>query len=420
MTAVSKPSSTYQESRLPLQFRVLNWAGDRLKLNALPALDLKENSLLEAAQNQSGLYDWGDESFLVPFRLLLKSFNTEANLNTIGRYFLRQYCIRLLINRLRLQDDFKRHPEIFQVPIERPLFVVGLFRSGTTFLHNLLSSDPASRWLHVAEVLNPSPPPERETWHNDPRIKEAEKLLEFQDSLAPKYSTALAIDANRPAECARLFEHGFIGHQFDFRANVKTYSEWLEKQDLVDAYRYYRQQLQYLGWRWSENHWVLKSPPHLYTLDALLTVFPDACIVHIHRDPLKVLPSCCSLSSMGRARFSDRVELQGVGSHWVNQFTNGIDRAIKDREKADPKRFYDVNYVDFIKEPLKTIRQIYDYFGYEFSDRVEESVKKCIEANPQHKRGVHRYTLEQFGLDSAEVTRRFANYYEKFNVTKEK
>jgi hypothetical protein len=409
-------STTYQSPHRRFQYRLINWIGTRLKFERLSLFELTEKSLLETAQRLSGLSDFGDDRFLIPLRKLLESLNQEAHLNPIGQYFFRQDCIRLLVNRLKLQNDFKHHPEILQVPIQRPLFVVGLFRSGTTFLHNLLSQDPASRWLHLAEALYPSPPPEQKTWANDSRLEEAKKIVKLQNSLALNFATAHHIAANKPAECSRLFEHEFIGHLFDFRANVKSYSEWLYQQDLRDAYQSYKQQLQYLAWNWSGEHWTLKAPAHLFALDALLETFPDACIVHIHRDPYKVLPSICSVSAIGRGRFSDNIDLKAIGNSWLNQLVNGVESAIKVRERSDNNRFYDVNYVDFIKEPLKTIYQIYDYFGYQVTPKMENNVNQWINKNPQHKHGVHRYSLEQFGLNITEINQKFAHYRQKFHL----
>lgn len=416
MANISNLLTTYQPPHRPLRFRLINWIGAKLGLNNLSSLSLTEKFLLEEAQRLSGLSDWGDDSFRVPLQIFLESLNTEAHLNLVGRYFFKQDCIRLLINRLRLQDDFKRHSEIFQVPIQRPLFIVGLFRSGTTFLHNLLSQDPSSRWLHLGEAFNPSPSPTQKTWENDTRLKNAAKWVKFQKSLASNVFTAHHISANRPAECSRLFEHGFIGHLFDFRAHVKSYSEWLQRQDLVGSYRYYRQQLQYLGWHWSGAHWVLKAPAHLYALDALLTVFPDACIVHIHRDPLEVLPSCCSLSAMGRNRFTDHQFLTAIGEHWQKSLATAVESAMQVRATAAAERFYDVNYTDLIQDPIRTIRQIYKYFGYQFNNELEQNLNRWMGENPQHKYGVHSYSLEQFGLKPKEINRKFASYCQKFNL----
>ncbi|EDN69749.1 conserved hypothetical protein [Beggiatoa sp. PS] len=419
MTNASHSLTTYQTPHRPLKFRLLNWAGTQLKLNHLSPFKLTEESLLKEAEKITGLSDWGNDNFRQPLQIFLESLNKEANLNFVGQSFLKQDCLRLLANRLRLENDFKRYPDILEVPIQKPLFVVGLFRSGTTFIHNLLSQDPVSRWLHVAEGVIPSPPPNKKTWEVDSRFKLAEKSIQFQNSLAPNFSTAHHIDVNKPAECSRLFEFDFIGHLFDFRANVKTYSAWLQEQNLLEAYQYYKQRLQYLAWHWSNEHWVLKAPAHLLTLDALLATFPDACIVHIHRDPQKVLPSVCSLSTMGRSRFSDHIDMTMIGEHWLNYLVKYVERAMTVRENADASRFYDVKYVDFIKDPMKTIRQIYDYFGYQFSEQMENNINQWIEENPQHKRGTHRYTLEQFGLNSKEIDRRFANYYQRFDLAHE-
>jgi hypothetical protein len=180
--------STFDQLHWPWWLRLLNWAGTTLRRGGLPLADLTEESLLSAAQRQTRLSDWGNESFRISLRILLESLEKEANLNFVGRSLLRRYCIRLLVNRLRLQDDFKRHPEILQVPIQRPLFILGLPRTGTTLLHNLLSQDPSSRWLHLWELISPSPPPEPETRETDPRIEAAEKIVKrinflFQNGL---------------------------------------------------------------------------------------------------------------------------------------------------------------------------------------------------------------------------------------------
>ncbi|MEC4988344.1 MAG: sulfotransferase [Oscillatoria sp. PMC 1068.18] len=419
MAKISSSATTYQQPDRPLEFSLLNLLGDKVNLDWFPLLDLSEDSLLEAAQRQTGLADWGDESFRLRLRKLLESLDREANLNLVGRYFLRQYCLKLLVNRLQMQADFKRYPEILSVPIQKPLFIVGLFRSGTTFLHNLLGCDRASRWLHLGEALNPSPPPIEATWKDDPRLVEEGKWIEFENSLAPKFATAHYINVDRPAECSRLFEHDFVAHLFDFRANVNSYSEWLQNQDLVDSYQDYRQQLQYLSWHWRGDRWLMKAPAHIFALDALLAVFPDACIVQTHRDPLKVIPSVCSLSAIARSRFSDRVEPQEIGKHWLNLLTKGVEDAMQVRETADAARFYDVDYLNFVRDPIATVTQIYEYFGYELTPETTARMKDWIEQNPQHKRGVHKYSLDQFGLDPQQVKEKFAQYRDRYHLDRE-
>lgn len=403
-------ANSFQQSRRPMRYRVLNWAGAHLGLEHTPlGVDLTEESLVKAAERSSGLSDWGDESFREPLRIFLDSLNTEANLNLVGRYNFRIECIRLLVNRLQLQDTFKRQPKVLDMPIKRPLFVVGLFRSGTTFLHNLLSQDPTSRWLSTAEAMFPYPPPEAATWDNDPRIVRAAKRFQFQESLSSSFVAAHMHNMRGPEECSKLFENRLIGHLFEFRANVPTYSAWLHQQDLTDAYRDFRQQLQLLGSRWSGDHWVLKAPGHIFALDALLTVFPDAAIAFIQRDPMAVVPSCCSLCAISWHRYSDQVDLNTIGERMSTLLAQGVARAAHVRSQANDSSFYDVDYADLMQDPVGTVRQIQKYFGYEFSEQMAENVQNWIAENPQHKHGAHRYSLAQFGLNEEAMVRKFTD-----------
>ncbi|MFZ4664990.1 MAG: sulfotransferase family protein [Prochlorotrichaceae cyanobacterium] len=365
------------------------------------------------------------ETLETALSILVQSLNTEAALHEVGHRYFHDFLLRLLTNHLKLQQGYDRYPEIKNVPLFRPLIVVGLFRSGTTFLHNLLSQDPQSRWLSVAEALYPTPAPRLETWSPDPRILQAIKHIQFQDSLTENFSAAHHIDAVRPAECSRLFEHDLIGHLFDFRANVPSYSHWLLEQDLTEAYRSYRQQLQYLSWQWSGSHWVLKAPAHLLALDTLLQVFPDAAIVYLHRDPVKVLPSCCSLSAIGRSRFSSEVNELALGEHWLNLLAEGVNRGMSVRDQwalgnsnlnpnLNKTPIYEVSYSTLIQDPLGMIQKIYHYFNYDFSPEMKVQLQQWIQDNPQHKHGVHRYTLDQFGLSEPQIQEKFSLYYDRF------
>lgn len=411
--------STFEHPHRPAWLRLVNWAGSTIRRSGVPLADLSKESLMSAAMRQTELSDWGDESFRVPLGILLKSFETQANLNFVGRVLLREYFIRLLVNRLRIQDDLKRHPEILQVPIRRPLFITGLPRTGTTLLHNLLSQDPSSRWPVLWELLYPSPPPQAETRETDPRIEKAKKLLKSYNYLAPNLAPVHYLNPNGPEECNYLFEHGFVSVIFELIANVPTYCELVKAHDMVPLYQYYRQQLQLLAWRCPGDHWVLKAPMHLFSLDALIAVFPDACIIQTHRDPLKVLPSMCSLSAIARGIYSDRVDIEGVGEFWINRLVNGLEHAMQVRDSADPAQFYDLKYTALVQDPIGTVRQIYDYFGYDFTPRMQENMNRWITENPKHKHGVHQYSPKQFGLDPAVVNRRFAKYRERFNVLPE-
>lgn len=302
--------------------------------------------------------------------------------------------------------------------------MTGLPRTGTTLLHNLLSQDPANRTLRLWEILNPSPPPELQNRDSDPRIEKANNSVVRLNSLAPRLASAHYLHPTRPEECNSLFEHDFVSIIFELHANIPTYSKWLESQNMLSNYRYYRKQLQLLSWRCpavgagslEDNRWVLKAPAYLLFLDALLAVFPDACIVQNHREPLQVLPSLCSLSAMMRGLNTDRVDLFALGNYWLNRFVNGALRGMQVRENANPAQFYDLHYQDLLKDPIGAVRQIYQYFGYPFSELHESNMKQWLAENPQHKHGIHRYSLEQFGLEPNLVKERFAQYRHKFNL----
>ena len=410
---------TFERPFRSVRYRLINRGGTALRFVGIPLASLEEETLLAEAQHVSGLRDFGDDSFRFPLQILLESLNKEANLNFVGKSVLQKYLLQLLVNRLRIQEDFKRYPEIAKVPIEKPLFVLGLPRSGTTFLHNLLSQDPSNRWLHLWELFNPSPPPDYITSETDPRIREAEKLIEFYNSLIPQLSTAHYLNPRGPEECNILFEHDFTSLLFELRANVPSYSEWFLKQDLVASYRYYRQQLQLLAWKWSGDRWLLKAPIHLHYLSALITVFPDARIIQTHRDPLKALPSLCSLFALVRGLYTDYIDLRAIGQNRLNWLNTGIERSMQMRQNIPAQQIYDLNYLNLLSDPIGTVRQIYDYFGYDFNPALEANLKQYITKNPQHKHGVHRYSLEQFGLEASQVTQTFENYCLKFNLSSE-
>jgi hypothetical protein len=413
---VMQSSLTFQKPHRSWKMSLINWVASPLARNGIPIVDLTEASLLREAQQQTQLSDWGDPRFRIALRTLLDALNQEARLHFFGRYLLRTYCLNLLKNRLQLQANFKQYPEIQQVPIQRPLFILGLPRAGTTFLHHLLSQDPKSRWLRLWELYFPCPPPEENNAESDTRIEAAQIMIQSFQTLAPDLAIAHELKATNPEECNVLFEHEFLGILFELRANIPSYTQWLKIQNWNPFYQYYRQQLQYLSWRYRRHHWVLKAPAHILHLDALLKVFPDANIVWNHRDPLQSLPSLCSLCAIARSIYTDHLNLNEIGKHWLNRLADGVESAMVARQSASPQQFYDVNYSDLTQNPIDTVRRIYDYFGYAYTPEMEQKMNHWLTHNPKHKHGVHRYSLEAFGLNAEEVNQRYHHYRSQFNV----
>ncbi|MEL7038630.1 MAG: sulfotransferase [Cyanobacteria bacterium J06592_8] len=416
MSNLDQAALTFSQPDLNSREEILKQLGISNLQPDSPELELTEASLLEAAQQQTQLSDWGNEQFRVALRQLLKSLNTEANLSVLGRYLFRMELINSLTNRLKLQADFQRYPEILQVPIKRPLFIVGLGRTGSTFLHNLICQDPNSRWLHFWELYFPSPPPEGEISESDFRLQQAQQQVDLLNWVAPQMATAHSLKVTNPEECNVLFGHNFVSVIYELQAYIPSYVNWKRTQDWLSSYRYYRQQLQLLGWHYPDKHWVLKAPFHLFHLDQLLKVFPDACIVWTHRDPLEALPSVCSLTAILRSIYMDSVDLKQIGEDLLDRTVEQVESGMAVRPTAPSEQFYDVYYSDLVQNPVDTVRKIYEHFSYNFTSEHEANMNRWIAENPKNKYGTHRYTLEEFELDKTIVNQRFASYRQQFNL----
>lgn len=410
--------------RPPLPLRVVNATGRALGAVGWTPVRLDEDVLLDAARRRSGLDDFGETPgwrFREPLGLLLASLEREARLSLFGRAMARREMLRLLENRLRMEDVRRRHPELADVPVRSPLFVLGLPRTGTSILHELLAQDPANRTPLTWEVMHPWPPPERASAANDPRIARVEKHFAGIDRILPEFRAMHRMGARLPQECVAMTTSEFASLVFHTSWRVPTYQGWLDGADLRPVYVAHRAWLQYLGWRCPAERWVLKSPGHLWSLGALLAEYPDARVVMTHRDPRRVVASLASLVTTLRSLASDDVDSHEIGADWAERLAEGLRRAIDVRDSgALPlDRVVDVHYRDLLGREVETVRWIYERFGLELSDRAEERMRRHLEENPRDRHGEHRYSLAEAGLDAARERRRFAFYAERFGVAEE-
>nr|VFJ64437.1 MAG: Sulfotransferase family protein [Candidatus Kentron sp. FW] len=378
---------------------------------------LDEDALLEKAMRQTGLSDFGGDTFREPFQILLKSLREEARLSVAGVVIMHNTMARLLTNRLLTEQAFADEPSMGDTPIERPLYVIGLPRTGTTLLHNLLACDPNARWLHLWEGLYPAPSPK--SLENDPRILRSEEWTASFEKVAPLLPIAHKLQPRGPEECFWLMENTFTDLIFELRARVPGYSEWLIANEAnADIYRYYRRQLQMLSNHCRGRHWVFKAPRHLPGLAGLLAVFPDACIVQTHRDATEVLPSLCSLCEILWSAVSDDVDKYAIGAHWLQRFGKIVEQTHKTYSIAKPGQILDIRYVDLMRDPIGTVRRIYDHHGYEYSPEFEIDMRGWLANNRQHKYGLHRYTLEEYGLNAAKLKRDLHDYQQAFGIVR--
>ncbi len=401
----------WEQVRRPPMVRAVNAIGGGLRRVGVRWPRLGPEALMADARRRTGLDDFGDGGFGEGLGVLVAAFGAREDVHAFGRFFFREYCTNLLVNRLKIQADLARHPEIGEVPIRRPLFITGLPRSGTTYLHRLMSEDPQGRPLLTWEAMEPSPPPEPSTYATDPRIARARRQLGLLERLSPRLATAHEFGAQIPEEDNNFFAHDFTSGILGFLFDVPDYVQWLRGQDLGPVYRYARRQLQLLSWKVRADHWILKAPAHQYGLTALLGAFPDACVIVTHRDPLKVVPSICSMAAGLRGIFTDRLDLRRLGAEFAEAIAIGPDRVIAARAEIDPARIFDVAYDRAVAEPIEVIREACRHFGYDFGPEYESRARRHLAEHPRHKHGAHRYRLEDFGLDAPTVDRHFAGYH---------
>ncbi len=378
--------------------------------------DIAEPSLIAKARAYAGCEALGEDDFLPAFRALLGAFLDEANLSATGRDVVEQNMIRGLYNRLQIHKTLTENPEILETPIRAPIFIVGFPRTGTTLLHNLLASNPEFRAPLMWELLFPCPPPDPETHAADPRIEMTQSGLDQFYESTPKMRAIHYWTATSPEECLHLFANAFINPLVDFDGPLPSYMTWLQEQDLTPAYRYYRKQLQILQWRFPQRTWALKSPLHLFRLDALLEVFPDARVIHTHRDPADFLASLCSMVAVRQNVMCDRVDLAGIGRDYLARMRRFIDHAAAVRARANQAAFFDCRYDELVADPVAMIHRIADRFGFETNSTAGSNMRQWLDENRQGKRGKHRYRLEWFGLDKDQVHQAFGDYPASFTA----
>jgi hypothetical protein len=355
-------------------------------------------------------------------RILVRSLSEEAGLHAFGRASAHDLLVRVLSNRMRIVDLLQRRPEIGRIPIERPIFIVGFPRTGTSVLYNLMAQDPEVRPLLFWESLLTLPPSRARVRGEDPRIRRARFRAWVTRCLAPGIDAVHRTRAAEPEECMSLQLRTLVSWYYLLWGDLAEYWEWMmsrEKPTFVEAYRFYRQQLQLLQWQRPAGTWLLKSPGHLMAMDALVEVFPDACIVQTHRDPLRALPSACSLIAIMRGLMCEGTEPREMGQSTLQRAEALFERVLATREQIPSEQVIDVLYSDVVESPTEVVRRIYAHFGRCLSDEAESRMARWLAEHPRHRHGVHRYTLEEFGLERKQVERACGDYVERFEIPAE-
>ncbi|WP_419944939.1 SDR family NAD(P)-dependent oxidoreductase [Candidatus Poriferisodalis sp.] len=408
-------STDYERPFRPAPVRLLNRLGRAGSSFGLSDRQDAE-ALRDAARRKTGLSDFGDDGHAEALEVLVTSINAEAHLSTTGRLIQRSRLTGALVQRLRIEELLRRHPEIADIDLGTVIVITGLQRTGTTLLHRLLTSHPDTRGLSGAEALVPvpgSPDSDRAERARKRQAVLAQKSISY---LAPEFMAIHSIGHDEPEEDVLLLDLCFMSQSAEATMHVPTYARWLESQDHAPAYEYLRRVLQVLSWQRPGRMWVLKTPHHLEHLDVLLRVFEVATVIQTHRDPRIALASFASMVAHGRGMFSDRIDPAEIGRHWSAKTHRMVDRAMTVRAESPPEQFVDVSYYDLMADPIAEVRRICEHAGIPFDERVSQAATQYLEANPKNRFGRHDYRLGDFGLTDDMVDETFAAYREAYAI----
>ncbi len=373
------------------------------------------DAILADARRQSGLNDFGAEHFIEPLGVLLEAVRTEAHLTDVGAAGQRARMVNGLVNRMRMIDAVKRHPEILDEEAQVAAVVVGLPRTGSTMFHRMLSTAPGITAIKWWETQNFAPFPGEERGNPIERRRLAETIMDGYVKAGLMSIHPFAIDA--PDEEIIILDQFFCGTMPESAMYVPSFAKWTETADQRPAYRDLRTVLKFLTWQDQTRkgkRYVMKTPGHLNALDALVDTFPEAKIIGTHRDPAQTVPSYCSMCASLMAMASDTVDRVKVGRFTEKRWAGMLSRSVALREKLGSDRFIDVRYEDLLKSPLDQARRVLSQFGIEMTPVIEEEMKEFLAENAREKRAAHHYTLEEFGLTEAMLQEDFAGYRARF------
>lgn len=377
------------------------------------------DGVLDAARAQTGLEDFGPQDFLERLRLWVAAINDETDLTELARGGVYADMVRFAVNRLRVEDLVKRHPEILDIKIDRPIIVAGLPRSGTTYLQNFLSADDRLRSLPYWEALSPVPssPEENGKLPGDPRYGRAAEAWAQMDAMLPYIKMIHPFDADHISEDIELQAIDFTTYFLEWPVPNRIWADHYWNTDQTSSYRYMKKVLQVLTWFRGPNRWLLKCPQHMEQLPAVNAVFPDATIVLNHRDPVASIQS--AITSMGyssRIRVRD-VDTSKIADYWIGRYERLLARCVRDRDLIPNDRVEDVYFHELMADPMRIVANIYARAGLPLTDEVRAKMAQFLDDNPRGKHGALDYNLRRdFGLDPAAIRSRFAGYLERFPV----
>ncbi|MGE4605279.1 MAG: sulfotransferase [Myxococcota bacterium] len=386
------------------------------------SVTLSEDAVLSAAEKQTGLSDYGRDDFRERLRTWLLAIDEDTELGPVGRIGAFNDCVRYAANRLRFEDLMRRHPEIDDEAIARPIIIVGLPRSGTTHLLNLIASDTRLRSLPYWESLEPIPDPAEKPGPDglDPRLVRCREGSERQDALMPLLRNMHHMTAEHVHEEIEVQALDFSSYQLEWIARVPRWRDYYLSHDQSPHYDYLKRVLKALQWMRGPNRWILKSPQHLEQLGPLMGAFPDATVAFTHRDPVAVITSAITMLAYGSRLGRTRVDPEGVAEYWIDRIERLLRACVRDRDKVPPDQGIDVLFHEFMADDIAMVERIYDLAGFPVTSGARAALRQYLLDNPRGKHGQILYDLEtDFGVDPDTLRERFAFYFDRFAIRPE-
>jgi hypothetical protein len=372
-----------------------------------------------AIKAANGLDDFGSSDYLKGLDVLLDSISKDSHLSPMGEMIAQSGFVGILNQRLRVHDHIKHNPQVLEEKIERPIFVIGPARSGTTITHYLLAQDSRHRVPYVWESFDFYPPLKPETLKTDPRIAAAEQKLAMVEQFAPRMAAAHPITAWDAQECVSMHALEFHSYTFAPQYQCHSYQYWLEKQDLRWVYERQKLMMQFMqsgGVR--GERWLLKSPAHLGRIDEILAVFPDALIIQTHREPTEAMVSLASLQTILQEMAVEHIDFKSLAPYFVDRLEATLKKNIEQRKRyADkPKQFFDLHMLDTIRDPVGCVKAAYAHFDLDLPGATAQKMQDYMHAHSLEVKGKHEYNADDFGFDIPKEWPRFDFYRNYFHL----
>jgi len=375
-------------------------------------LTLEPASLLQSATERTGLTDWGDDGFRERLEVLCRSLREEAGLSDVGVAVVFEQLVGNLVNRLRLEDLLRRHPEILDISVQAPIIICGLPRTGTTHLHNLIAADPAIRYLPYWESLEPFPAPG--DTDEQPRRDRCAAGLDLVNASMPEFKRMHDMTVDHAHEEIQLLANDISGMLFETTYRLPSFAAHYKAHDQGPSYAYLKRTLQALQWLRGGTRWLLKSPQHLEQFPALLQTFPDATFVLTHRDPVDVVLSVTTMIAYASRMASRRPDPAAIAQCWLGRAQDLLGGCLRDRDVLPPGQSIDIRFEDFMADEEGTVAAIYELAGQPLDDRARDAMTRFRVEHPRGRHGGVTYHPEDLGLEIAAIAQTFTDYRRRF------